>query len=1177
MLGFPLPQESRMRILLLLTAAATAAAAAAQNDCSLGACYPPSTDLLLGRSHQLRASSTCGLTNSEIYCTPFQWRMKCCPCDSRNPNGQLAHTVQDVLTTSGPNRWWQSSKGVDPVILQFDLNNLFQLDNLMLSFKGPRPKALLIERTLDNGRTWQPALYLAKNCEEAFPGIQTNSPISLEQTYCHALRPHADPFQEETIEFSPLRPYLFAPVSNSQKIEDKAGLTGLRVTLTELGDVPHFPGRSFSKFFALKEMRVMGTCMCHGHADRCQAQEYNYPGTDTIQVNHVCDCRHNTAGENCERCADFYNDLPWRPAEEGNTHTCQRCDCNNHAQRCHFDPTVYEASGRRSGGVCEGCMHHTTGPKCDRCARGYQPNPRSRMDRPDACIRCACNAEGTVNGGQCEDSAGSCPCKANVEGPHCDRCRKGFHSLSSSDPMGCKKCSCSPVGSLSTLCDPVTGQCPCRPHFHGLTCDVCSKGYWKPPQSDVCEPCGCDPTGSTSDTCDQRTGQCRCRRDFGGRTCSQCADGSYGTPLSGCRPCPCDTAGTLQEVCNRKTGECLCRPGATGPRCDSCSRGYCDSFPACELCPNCFFTLDSQRRNVSLALDKLSFRLPSLPGGGGDLGSFGPRFRELEAGLGRIRESVSRPPKTVTQLDDALFLLNKLRGDLEKVDDNLPPPVRDPGLEAELDKLQALLDSISLIYEAKKDSTGAVTDPDDAEGLDVIKKAYDESTDAAKKVNSTENTIKEARDIREEAEGVQNRVQPNNTRDLSQLKNNMASQPDLTPVAKQVCGSARSEPCTPLRCEGDALCPPEGSPLCQNGAQCVGALPISKRADADVTDVKDRLANLSLKITEAAEMLQNAQEKSDEVRQVVKDLSGKTKTARDRLEDDLQETRTIIQDLKDFLTDPSSNLTQVQEISEWILNANLPVSLPALEKKLEELKNLAASLPNTENVLKEAKPQLDTAKKLLQEADAARVKALGTKDNLDKLLKGLDAGNDSFSDLEGKLQGSLDLIDSVRDDLTQVEDTLKPAEKALTDTEALTTPMKDQLEELKKLLEDAKRKAPEALQTAGKAEEEAAAAQPILKSLEEQLDRLKGQVSPGAPGETSPLAERVEKLKEKAKTLTNTTLNMTDALEGKADTLRGLQDEIIQKSAKLEGLDAKLKDILQAIRKRADDLRTCSA
>lgn len=63
------------------------------------------------------------------------------------------------------------------------------------------------------------------------------------------------------------------------------------------------------------------------------------------------------------------------------------CECNNHAERCHFDQTVYESSGRKSGGVCDGCMHHTTGPKCDQCAPGYQPNPRSRMNRPDACIR----------------------------------------------------------------------------------------------------------------------------------------------------------------------------------------------------------------------------------------------------------------------------------------------------------------------------------------------------------------------------------------------------------------------------------------------------------------------------------------------------------------------------------------------------------------------------------------------------------------------------------------------------------------------------------------------------------------------------------------------------------------------------------------------------------------------
>uniref|UniRef100_A0A3Q2CVJ6 Laminin N-terminal domain-containing protein n=1 Tax=Cyprinodon variegatus TaxID=28743 RepID=A0A3Q2CVJ6_CYPVA len=52
----------------------------AQNDCDLGACYPPNRDLLLGRSDQLQASSTCGLTGSEVYCTPYQ------QAESRNPD-----------------------------------------------------------------------------------------------------------------------------------------------------------------------------------------------------------------------------------------------------------------------------------------------------------------------------------------------------------------------------------------------------------------------------------------------------------------------------------------------------------------------------------------------------------------------------------------------------------------------------------------------------------------------------------------------------------------------------------------------------------------------------------------------------------------------------------------------------------------------------------------------------------------------------------------------------------------------------------------------------------------------------------------------------------------------------------------------------------------------------------
>lgn len=1165
-----------MRILLLL--AAIAAVSQAQNDCSRGACYPPSNDLLLGRAHQLHASSTCGLTGSEVYCTPYQQsRMKCCPCDSRNPNSQLAHTVRDALSTSGPDRWWQSRKEVNPVSLQLDMDNLFQLDNLVLSFKGPRPSAFVIERTLDKGRSWQPALYLATDCQRTFPGISTTTPLTLDDTYCYTLPPTgADPYQDHIIQFSPLRQYAYVPATKSQKIEDASALTGLRVRFTELGDVPRAPGRALSRFYALKEMRVMGRCMCHGHANRCLTDTSNNLPSDSIQVHPQCDCQHNTAGVNCERCADLFDDLPWRPAEEGNTHTCKRCECNNHAQRCRFDQAVYEASGLRSGGVCEGCMDHTTGPKCDKCAPGYQPNPRSRMDRPDACIRCVCSAEGTVNGGRCDDSTGSCLCKVNVEGPRCDRCKRGYYDLSPSNPLGCSKCSCSPDGSLSNICDPITGQCPCRSHFHGVNCEVCSKGYWKPSLSGRCQPCGCDPTRSYSDTCDQVTGQCQCRPGFGGLTCTECPENAYGDPLIGCRSCRCDAEGTLPEVCDKQTGACLCQPGVTGTRCDSCNRGHCDSFPGCETCPSCFFTLDAQRQNLSLALERLSLRLPSHPVGDGDLGNFGPRIRVLETSLTLIQNSISLPPSAAIQINDALSQLDKLRDQVDKINNDLSPLEKAPGLDSELIRLQALLDRLTLDYKAKNDAKDNSVSQNNSGSLSAIKNAYDESTDAAKKVDASGKPLKESADIREDTKDLQNKVQPGNTRDLDKLNQSMASRPNLTPVAKQVCGSVRLEPCTPLQCAGGDLCPPDGSPPCEKGEVCVGALPLSKRADADAKDVKDRLDKLTGKITDAVEKLQQTQETTNQVRQSTEKLSNKMKQARDELEDDLKETRDVVKELKDFLSDPSSNLTHIQEVSDWILKAKLPLSLAALKRKLEELKNLAASLPDSMSVLKESEPQLDTARKQLQEAQDARDTALGVKADVNRLLAGFNSVEGSLSDLEDKLQNSMDLIDNLNNNLTEAKNQLSPAEKALDDVSKLIKPMKPQLDELKDLLQDGGLLAQDAQDNADNADDEAAAANKDLLSLEKQLDRLKDEApASGSGGVAAPLGDRLAKLQKDAGVLANTTDNMMKALEGKADSLRGLKDEFETKSATLEGLEDELRGYLKTLRRKANDLSTC--
>lgn len=73
-------------------------------------------------------------------------------------------------------------------------------DLICVSLQGPRPSNMVIERTLDNGRTWQPALYLATDCGRTFPGVPTTAPLTLEQTHCYTLPPAgSNPYQDHTV------------------------------------------------------------------------------------------------------------------------------------------------------------------------------------------------------------------------------------------------------------------------------------------------------------------------------------------------------------------------------------------------------------------------------------------------------------------------------------------------------------------------------------------------------------------------------------------------------------------------------------------------------------------------------------------------------------------------------------------------------------------------------------------------------------------------------------------------------------------------------------------------------------------------------------------------------------------------------------------------------------------
>ncbi|XP_008828933.1 laminin subunit beta-4 [Nannospalax galili] len=530
----------------------------APDECSRGTCHPAPGNLLVGRSAQLTASSTCGLNGAQKYCilSYLEGEQKCFVCDSRAPydahTQPNSHTIENVITSFAPDRekkWWQSENGLDHVSIRLDLEALFQFSHLILTFKTFRPAAMLVERSTDFGHTWKVLKYFAKDCMASFPGINAGQAQGVEDLVCDSRYSDTEPSTGGEVVLKVLDPSFEIENPYSLHIQDLVTLTNLRINFTKLhtlGDT--LLGRkqndSFDKYYyALYEMVIQGSCFCNGHASKCNPQNvqgdfFSPPG----MVHGHCVCQHNTEGPNCERCKDFFQDAPWRPAVGPQDSTCRSCNCNGHSERCHFDMAVYLASGGLSGGVCEECEHHTEGQHCDRCRPLFYRDPLKPISDPNACLSCECDPDGTISGGICVSHsdpatgsvAGQCLCKQNVEGAKCDQCKPNHFGLRGSDPQGCQACNCHPLGSLPlSTCDVDTGQCLCQAHVTGPRCEECTVGYWGlRDHLHRCSPCDCDIGGAYSNVCSPKDGQCECRLHVTGRTCTEPAPGYFFAPLN---------------------------------------------------------------------------------------------------------------------------------------------------------------------------------------------------------------------------------------------------------------------------------------------------------------------------------------------------------------------------------------------------------------------------------------------------------------------------------------------------------------------------------------------------------------------------------------------------------------------------------------------------------------------
>ncbi|XP_024136655.1 netrin-4 [Oryzias melastigma] len=437
------------------------------------ACNPRMGNLAHGRL--LRTRSECGSNASEPFCSFTQTSAprrgescspaKCSVCatsSTSSSSSALSHPPSAMTDSSFrfPDTWWQSAGEMEEETLQLDLETEFLFTHLIMVFRSPRPAAMVLERSQDRGRTWKALRYFARSCEEVF-GVAEGSPVRGGGATCTSKYSGAFPCTRGEVIYRGLSPWSsvdpYGPVA-----QDQLMITNLRVKLlqrqqcpclTKPSNVPAFP----VDHYAIYDFIVKGSCLCNGHADECVPARGYQPNRQYVPstVHGKCVCRHNTAGDHCERCAPLFNDRPWQAANGimGTPHGCQKCKCNGHASSCHFSRGMWLATGRRSGGVCDQCRHNTEGRRCQSCRRGYYRDASRPKSAADSCKPCTCNPVGSVlsaDGHLCDPSNGKCSCKPGVGGPRCDKCSVGHWGL---HEHGCRPCDC--PGD----CDPYTGDC----------------------------------------------------------------------------------------------------------------------------------------------------------------------------------------------------------------------------------------------------------------------------------------------------------------------------------------------------------------------------------------------------------------------------------------------------------------------------------------------------------------------------------------------------------------------------------------------------------------------------------------------------------------------------------------------------------------------------------------------
>ncbi|XP_043376908.1 netrin-G1 isoform X2 [Chelonia mydas] len=418
------------------------------------ACQPEARDMIKYVKVTLDPPDiTCG-DPPETFCAMGNPYMCNNECDAST--NELAHPPELMFDLEGrhPSTFWQSTTWKDyPKPLQVNItlswNKTIELtDNIVITFESGRPDQMILEKSLDYGRTWQPYQYYATDCLDAFhmdpksvkdlsqhtvleiicteeysTGYMTNSKIihfEIKDRFAFFAGPRLHNMAS-----------LYGQLDTTKKLRDFFTITDLRIRLLRpaTGEIYVDEQHLARYFYAISDIRVYGRCKCNLHATGCKEENKKL----------FCECEHNTTGPDCGKCKKNYQGRPWSPGSylpipKGTANICipsissiGNCECFGHSNRCSYIELINTV-------ICVSCKHNTRGQHCELCRLGYFRNASAELEDENVCIANVCDKEllQCQNGGTCLKNM-RCQCPPAYTGILCEKlkCER--------DPGGCSQ------------------------------------------------------------------------------------------------------------------------------------------------------------------------------------------------------------------------------------------------------------------------------------------------------------------------------------------------------------------------------------------------------------------------------------------------------------------------------------------------------------------------------------------------------------------------------------------------------------------------------------------------------------------------------------------------------------------------------------------------------------------